>query len=130
MYYLPSWATKSFYSVANVLLHFGVMDELALPLLFRGLAPEGDWVNLRRSAALKVLSEWEEDKTASTVSPPTSQITTTKLSSSSSEEALESRDPSSPPAHYFHPFNLHKVHSDLDKRKLFCSNYLLKVFQM
>jgi hypothetical protein len=35
LYYLPTCATKSFYSVANVLLHFGVMDELALPLLFR-----------------------------------------------------------------------------------------------
>jgi len=48
MYYLPSWTTRPFYSVANVLLHFGVMDELALPLLFRGLQYQSDWPVLEK----------------------------------------------------------------------------------
>jgi len=36
VFYVPAQATRSLYSIANVLLHYGVMDELALPLLFRG----------------------------------------------------------------------------------------------
>lgn len=115
MYYLPSWATKSFYSVANVLLHFGVMDELALPILFRGLATENEWVNLRRSAALKVISDVDENRS------------NLNQKTSSGEELSDS---STGAAHYFHPFNLHKVYSDMDKRRLFCSNFLLKVLQM
>lgn len=42
MYYLLSWATKSFYSVANLLLLFGVI-ELVLPVLSSGLATEIVW---------------------------------------------------------------------------------------
>jgi hypothetical protein len=106
MYYLPSWTTKSFYSVANVLLHYGVMDELALPILFRGLADESDWTNLNRNS----------DLLAQTPSPVPS--------GDSSKETLVSE------GHYLHPFNLHKVYSDPIVRHEFCSRYLLRVLQM
>jgi len=112
MYYLPAWTTKPFYSVANVLLHFKVMDELALPLLFKGLAVESDWTELTRSPSLRVSSK------------DTPLMT--------EDSSFESREVSSNPqdAQYLHPFNLNKVNSYAEKRDLFCSNYLLKVFQM
>jgi hypothetical protein len=116
MYYLPSWVTKPFYSVANVLLHFGVMDELALPLLFKGLATDSDWVQLSRAPGLAVTVK----DTLSSIAQDMSRASSAEVSGSSSPED----------AQYLHPFNLHKVYSDKEKRELFCSNYLLKVFQM
>ena len=57
MYYLPTSASKTFYSVANVLLHYGVMDELALPIVFRGLAPESEWIHLNKTSDLADLDK-------------------------------------------------------------------------
>lgn len=117
MYYLPSSATKPFYSVANVLLHHGVMDELALPLLFRGLAPEKDWIKLARSPLLD----------------PESQPISTAGTSGDMQTRNDANNASVIPnakSQYLHPFHLHKVYSDQSVRKDFCKNYLLRIFQM
>lgn len=122
MYYLPSSTTKPFYSVANVLLHHGVMDELALPLLFRGLAPESDWIQLERSASLD-----SSLRHTPTTSSSGDSINQPKNANSNSDAAMLSSHTKS---HYLHPLHLHKVYSDQRVRKEFCKNYLLRVFQM
>lgn len=117
MYYLPSSTTKPFYSVANVLLHHGVMDELALPLLFRGLAPESDWIKLGRSASLNPLSQSMSTAGAGGDSHTNNNNEETTLSLPTKSQ-------------YLHPFHLHKVYSDQSIRKDFCKNYLLRILQM
>jgi len=123
MYYLPSSATKPFYSVANVLLHHGVMDELALPLLFRGLAPESDWIKLVRSPSLDLSST--EPSSSSTAGSGQSQS-----QSGAREEQVVSSTFLKSKSHYLHPFPLHKVYSDHELRKQFCKHYLLRIFEM
>ncbi|CAL8127152.1 unnamed protein product [Orchesella dallaii] len=118
MYYLPSSATKPFYSVANVLLHHGVMDELALPLLFRGLAPESDWIKLVRSPSLDLSAS--DPATAGSGHTQSQFVAGEDISS----QVLNSK------SQYLHPFHLHKVYSDHDLRKQFCKHYLLRIFEM
>ena len=110
MYYLPSWTTKPFYSVANVLLHYGVMDELALPLLFRGLALESDWVHLNRTQG-DILTE-----------PKGGESTVSEDSTKSLHSVSDTQ--------YIHPFSLHKVYTDTAARQAFCSDYLLRDLQL
>jgi hypothetical protein len=97
MYYLPTSAIKTFYSVANVLLHYGVMDELALPLVFRGLAPESEWVHLNKTSEFGELEQQNKNDSS--------------------------------PNHYLFPFSLHKVYSDPEVKRDFCSKYLFKTLE-
>lgn len=67
MFYVPEKDRIPFYSIANVLLHYGVSDELGLPLLFSGLAKESDWILLNRTRG--GLDELESDSATTFLYP-------------------------------------------------------------
>jgi len=53
IYYVPASHKDKLYLMANLFTKFHVADELAFPLLLRGLATTDNWINLRRSELIK-----------------------------------------------------------------------------
>jgi len=110
IYYVPASHKDKLYLMANLLTKFHVADELAFPLLLRGLTTTDSWINLRRSEVPKKSER-----------PP---LTPQDLLLSDELDDIHAELDSLEAAHYLYPVNMttEVLQNDLLK-SVICRNF-------
>jgi len=110
IYYVPASHKDKLYLLANLLTKFHVADELAFPLLLRGLTTTDKWVNLRRSELVKPTERPVLTKPQDLISDALDDI-------HAELNTLEA-------AHYLYPVNMtNEVLNNEGLRNVICRNF-------